>query len=71
MTTSHHVPADDEAETIIDLVHDCREISGVLGSFVPAVIRIPEARTAVLDQRPLEISLDAVHALAGYEEYGS
>ncbi len=67
MTTSHHVPADDEAETIIDLVQDCREISGVLGSFVPTVIRIPEARTAA----PMEISLDAVHALAGYEEYGS
>jgi hypothetical protein len=67
MTTSHHVPADDEAETIIDLVHDCREISGVLGSFVPTVIRIPQARTAV----PMEISLEAVDALVGYEEYGS
>jgi hypothetical protein len=67
MTTSHHVPADDEAETMIDLVHDCREISGVLGSFVPVVIRIPEARAAT----PVEISLDAVNALAGYEEYGS
>ncbi len=67
MTTSHHVPADDEAETIIDLVHDCREISGVLGSFVPTVIRLPEARAAA----PLEISLEAVEALVGYEEYGS
>ncbi|MCW2679121.1 MAG: hypothetical protein JWM62_522 [Frankiales bacterium] len=67
MTTSHHVPADDDADTIIDLVEDCREISGVLGSFVPTVIRIPEARTAP----PMEISIDAVHALAGYEEYGS
>jgi hypothetical protein len=67
MSTSHHVPADDEAETIIDLVHDCREISGVLGSFVPTVLRIPEARSAA----PLEISLDAMNALAGYEEYGS
>lgn len=67
MTTLHHVPADDEAETIIDLVHDCREISGVLGSFVPATIRIPAARSAP----PVEISLDAVAALVGYEEYGS
>ncbi len=67
MTASHHVPADEEAETIIDLVHDCREISGVLGSFVPTVIRIPEAR----DAAPLEISLEAVEALVGYEEYGS
>ena len=67
MTSTHRVPADDEAETIIDLVHDCREISGVLGSFVPTVIRLPEPRPAA----PLEISLEAVHALAGYEEYGS
>ena len=67
MTTLHHVPADDEAETIIDLVHDCREISGVLGSFVPATIRIPNARGAM----PVEISLDAVNALTGYDEYGS
>ncbi len=67
MTTSHYVPADDDAETIIDLVHDCREISGVLGSFVPTVIRIPEARTSA----SVEISLEAVHAMAGYEEYGS
>jgi hypothetical protein len=67
MTSTHHVPADDEAETIIDLVHDCREISGVLGSFVPTVIRIPEARPAA----PVEISLDAVQALEGYSTYGS
>lgn len=67
MTTLHHVPADDEAETMIDLVHDCREISGVLGSFVPTVIRIPDARGAM----PVEISLDAVAALVGYDEYGS
>jgi len=67
MTSTHHVPADDEAETIVDLVHDCREISGVLGSFVPTVIRIPEARPAA----PVEISLDAVQALEGYSTYGS
>jgi hypothetical protein len=67
MSTSTPVPSDIEAESIIDLVHDCREISGVLGSFVPAVIRIPDARGAM----PVEISLDAVDALAGYDEYGS
>lgn len=61
------VPSEVEAESIVDLVHDCREISGVLGSFVPTVIRIPEARGAM----PVEISLDAVHALEGYDEYGS
>ncbi len=67
MTTTHRVPADTDAETIIDLVHDCREISGVLGSFVPAVVRIPDTRIAA----PVEISLEAVDALVGYEEYGS
>ncbi len=67
MSTHTHVPSDVEAESMIDLVHDCREISGVLGSFVPTVIRIPEARTSP----PLEISLDAVQALEGYSTYGS
>ena len=67
MTTSSSVPSDVEAESIIDLVHDCREISGVLGSFVPTVIRLPDARGAM----PVEISLDTVDALAGYGEYGS
>ncbi len=68
MTTSHPVPADDEAETIIDLVHDCREISGVLGSFVPTVVRIPEART---EWTPVEISSLVAAGLDGYDEYGS
>lgn len=67
MTTHTHVPSDVEPESIIDLVHDCREISGVLGSFVPTVIRIPEARGAL----PVEISAEAVAALAGYDDYGS
>lgn len=61
------VPSDVDAESIIDLVHDCREISGVLGSFVPTVVRIPEARVAM----PVEISPDAVNALVGYDDYGS
>ena len=66
MTTSHHVPADDDADTIIDLVQDCREISGVLGSFVPAM-RTPDARGAM----PIEVSRETVDALAGYGDYGS
>jgi hypothetical protein len=67
MSTHPTVPSDVEAESIIDLVHDCREISGVLGSFVPTVVRIPEARGAL----PVEISPDAVNALIGYDDYGS
>jgi hypothetical protein len=68
MTTSHPVPADDDAETIIDLVHDCREISGVLGSFVPAVVRIPAARAG---STSVEISSLVAAGLDGYDEYGS
>ena len=67
MSTHTHVPSDVEAESIIDLVHDCREISGVLGSFVPTVIRIPEARNAM----PIDISSGAVDGLDGYGDYGS
>ena len=67
MTSSAPVPSDVEAESIIDLVRDCREVSGVLGSSVPATIRLPEPRTGT----SVEISLDAVNALAGYDEYGS
>jgi hypothetical protein len=68
MTTFHPVPADDDAETIIDLVQDCREISGVLGSFVPTVIVIPDARGAM---PAVEISRETVDSLVGYGDYGS
>lgn len=67
MTTHTAVPSDVEAESIFDLIHDCREISGMLGSFVPTVVRIPESRGAM----PVEISPDAVNALADYDDYGS
>ena len=67
MTASAPVPSDVEAESIVDLVRDCREVSGVLGSFVPTTARLAEPGPTV----PVEISLDAVHALAGYDEYGS
>ena len=42
-------------------------MQAVLGSFVPTELRIPAAREAA----PLQISLEAADALAGYEEYGS
>lgn len=67
MTTYNPVPSDVEAESIIDLVEDCREVSGVLGSFVPTVIVLPEARTA----DPVEISAFVAAGLDGYEAYGS
>ncbi len=67
MTTHSSVPSDVEPDTIIDLVHDCREVSGVLGSIVPTVIRIPEARSP----EGVEIGDVAVAALDGWGEYGS
>lgn len=74
MTTSTPVPSDVEAESIIDLVHDCREVTGVLGSFVPTTL-LPGRRSAVpahaLGVVPVEISAGAVDVLAGYDEYGS
>ncbi|MBC7374536.1 MAG: hypothetical protein H7323_11155 [Frankiales bacterium] len=66
MATHTHVPADDEADSLIDLVQDCREISGVLGSFIPAA-RTPDTRGA----GPVDISALTALSLAGYEDYGS
>ena len=66
MTTHTHVPADDEADSLIDLVQDCREISGVLGSFIPAA-RTPDTRGA----GPVDISALTALSLSGYEDYGS
>jgi len=66
MTTHTQVPADVEADSLVDLVQDCREISGVLGSFVPTV-RIPDARGAM----PVEIGALTAGSLDGYGDYGS
>ena len=64
MSTHTHVPADDEATSVIDLVEDCREVAGVLAPYVPLdiVLRLPEARTAPA------IEIDAAVA-AGWGEY--
>ncbi len=64
MSTHPHVPADDDATSIIDLVEDCREVSGVLAPYLTldTVLRLPEARQAM----PIEI--DAAVA-AGYGDY--
>lgn len=64
MSTHTHVPADDEATSMVDLVEDCREVSGVLAPYVPldVVLRLPDVRRA----HPIEI--DAAVA-AGWGEY--
>jgi hypothetical protein len=67
MTTHTAVPSEVEAESVVDLAHDCREISGVLGSYAPTVLRLPPSRGVL----PVEICRDAVEALDGYDEYGS
>ncbi len=67
MTLHPHVPADVEAGSIIDLVEDCREVSGVLGTFLPLVVRLPDSGAVM----PLDIDADTASAFAGYGDYGS
>ncbi len=66
MTTSTPVPADVEPSSIIDLMQDCREVSGVLGAS-PPVVRLPDTRA------PIRVDIDALTAagLDGYGDYGS
>jgi hypothetical protein len=65
--TTHTVPADVEPDSIIDLVDDCREVSGMLAPFVIDLTNIPAARTAV----PFTIPAQTAAALDGFEDYGS
>jgi hypothetical protein len=67
MTTHIAVPADVEPDSIIDLVDDCREVSGMLAPFVIDLTNIPMARTS----SPFMIPAQTAAALDGYEEYGS
>jgi hypothetical protein len=65
--TTHTVPADVEPDSIIDLVDDCREVSGMLAPFVIDLTNIPAPRGVL----PFAIPAQTAAALAGYEEYGS
>ena len=65
--TTHSVPADIEPDSIIDLVDDCREVSGMLAPFVIDLSHIPAPRSG----RPFAIPAQAAESLAGYDEYGS
>ncbi len=65
MSLYNHVPADDDADAIIDLVQDCREISGLLGAFVPTV-RMPLGSFRSTGDLAV-----AAGVLAGYDDYGS
>jgi hypothetical protein len=65
--TTHTVPADVEPDSIIDLVDDCREVSGMLAPFVIDLTNIP-AQAGV---RPFAIPAQTAAALEGFEDYGS
>jgi hypothetical protein len=68
MSTHTHVPADDDPASIIDLVEDCREVSGVLAPYVPmdVVLRLPGARAAL----PVEINAAVAAGVgAGWGDY--
>ena len=65
--TTHTVPADVEPDSIIDLVDDCREVSGMLAPFVIDLTNIPASRSAL----PFAIPAQTAAALEGYGEYGS
>jgi len=64
--TSRPTVLRDDADSMVDLVADCRELTGVLGAQAP-VARPVDHRGAL----PVDITDDAVRRLTGYEDYGS
>ena len=67
MTFHPHVPADDEPTSMIDLVDDCREVSGVLAPYFTGEIRLPAPRSVSL----LEIDATVAAGAAEWSDYGS
>ena len=67
MSVSHPVPADDDPVSFIDLVDDCREVSGVLAPYVPGEIRLPSPRQVSL----VEIDATVAAGAAEWSDYGS
>jgi hypothetical protein len=65
--TTHTVPADVEPDSIIDLVDDCREVSGMLAPFVIDLTDIP-VQAGV---KPFAIPAQTADRLEGFEDYGS
>ncbi len=65
--TTHTVPADVEPDSIIDLVDDCREVSGMLAPFVIDLTNIPTQGRVM----PFAIPARTAAALDGFEDYGS
>ncbi len=75
MATHLSVPGDVEPTSMIDLVNDCRELVGAVGSLgvtaVSGLVRIPRARRTERGAMPVDISSQAAGAVDGYEDYGS
>ena len=67
MSVHPHVPADDDPTSFIDLVDDCREVSGVLAPYVPAEIRLPSPRSVSL----VEIDATVAAGAAEWSDYGA
>jgi len=65
--SAFRTPSDVDPASVIDLIEDCREVSGVLGSFVPTGLRLPQPRAAGAP------GIDPATAamLDGYGEYGT
>jgi hypothetical protein len=67
MTPHTTVPSDIEPDSIVDLVDDCREVSGMLAPFVIDLTNIPAPRSGL----PFLVPARATAAVEGYGEYGS
>jgi hypothetical protein len=67
MAPRPHVPADDDPESVVDLVEDCREVSGVLAPFVPGALRLPVSRPV----SPVGFDAAVVAGVADWSDYGA
>jgi len=66
MSTHTAVPSDIEADSFIDLVDDCREVSSVLAPYVVDLTTMPQRHTPAF-----LIPAQSADRLEGYEVYGS
>jgi hypothetical protein len=65
--TIHSVPADLDPDSMLELVDDCREVSGMLAPYVIDLTHIPAPRAPL----PFAIPAQGAAVLEGYGEYGS
>ena len=56
-----------DPDSFLDLLDDCREVSGMLAPFVIDLTNIPMQGRV----KPFQIPTQTAAALEGYEEYGS